>query len=90
MCRNIKPLYNYEPPTTDDEIRAAAMQFVRKISGFDKPSSMNAVVFEMAIDEIAAVSKKLIESLETSAPPRNRAIEGEKLEKRNRQRFGTK
>ena len=90
MCRNIKPLYNYEPPTTDDEIRAAAIQFVRKISGFSKPSGANAAAFETAIEEISAVSKKLLGSLTTVAPPRDRAIESEKLRARNRQRFGAK
>jgi hypothetical protein len=90
MCRNIKPLYNYEPPTTDDEIRAAAIQFVKKISGFAKPSGVNSDAFETAIDEISAASKKLLDSLETSALPKNRAVEREKLTARNRQRFGAK
>ncbi len=90
MCRNIKPLYNYEPPTTDDEIRAAATQFVRKISGFAKPSGVNSAAFEKAIEEISAVSKKLLDSLETSTPPKDRAVEREKARTRNSVRFGEK
>lgn len=90
MCRNIKPLYNFEPATTNDEIRAAAIQFVRKISGFSKFSANNAAAFESAVEEIAATSKKLLESLTTNAPPRNREIEREKAKKRNEVRFGAK
>lgn len=90
MCRNIKPLYNFEPTTTDEEIRAAATQFVRKISGFNKPSAANEVAFETAIEEISAVSMKLLASLTTSSPPKNREIEREKALERNRQRFGKK
>jgi len=90
MCRNIKPLYNFEPPTTDKEIRAAATQFVRKISGFNKPSAANEVAFETAIEEISAVSMKLLASLTTNSPPKNREIEREKVLERNRQRFGVK
>lgn len=90
MCRNIKPLYNFEPPTTDEEIRAAATQFVRKISGFNKPSAANEAAFETAIEEISTVSMKLLASLTTDAPPKNREIEREKALERNRQRFGTK
>lgn len=88
MCRNIKPLYNFEPPTTDDEIRAAAVQFVRKISGFNKPSAVNTEAFETAVEEIAAASRKLLESLNTSVPPKNREIEREKAQERNKLRFG--
>ncbi len=73
MCRNIKPLFNFEPPVTDEEIRAAALQFVRKVSGFNKPSMANEAVFNAAVNGVAAVSKDLLNSLETSAPPRNRA-----------------
>lgn len=90
MCRNIKPLYNFEPPTTDEEIRAAAIQFVRKISGFNKPSSANETAFETAIEEISAISMKLLASLTTNSPPKNREIEREKALERNRQRFGAK
>lgn len=90
MCRNIKPLYNFEPPTTDEEIRAAAVQFVRKISGFNNPSAANEAAFETAIEEISAVSMKLLTSLTTNSPPKNREIEREKALERNRQRFGAK
>ena len=87
MCRNIKPLYNFEPTTTDEEIRAAAIQFVRKVSGFNKPSAVNAGAFEKAVEEIAAASRKLLDSLITTAPPKDRAIENEKARERSRQRF---
>ena len=87
MCRNIKPLYNFEPPTTDDEIRAAAIQFVRKISGFSKPSSNNIEAFESAVEEIANSSKALLNSLITSAPPKDREIEREKARILNQKRF---
>jgi hypothetical protein len=72
VCRNIKPLFNFEPPVTDEEIHAAALQFVRKVSGFNKPSLANEAVFNAAVSGVAAVSRNLIDSLETSAPPRNR------------------
>lgn len=88
MGRNIKPLYNFQPATTDEEIRAAAIQFVRKISGFNKPSAVNAAAFETAIEEIAAAAGKLLDSLVTPAPPRNRAVESEKARQRNQLRFG--
>jgi hypothetical protein len=88
MCRNIKTLYNFEPATTDEEIRAAAIQFVRKVSGFNKPSGANQAAFEMAIDEIAAASRKLLDSLVTNAPPKDRDVEREKAKERNRVRFG--
>ncbi|HEY0426468.1 MAG TPA: DUF2277 domain-containing protein [Pyrinomonadaceae bacterium] len=88
MCRNIKTLYNFEPATTDEEIRAAAVQFVRKLSGFNKPSAVNSEAFETAIEEIAAASQKLLASLVTNAPPKDRAIESEKARERNRLRFG--
>jgi hypothetical protein len=90
MCRNIKPLYNFEPATTDEEIRAAAIQFVRKVSGFNKPSAVNAGVFETAIEEIAAASRKLLDSLVTTAAAKDRAVEGEKARQRNQLRFGAK
>lgn len=75
MCRNIKTLFNFEPPVTDEEIRAAALQFVRKVSGFNKPSKTNEAAFLAAVDEIAAASRNLLRSLETTAPPRSRAKE---------------
>ena len=78
MCRNIKILFNFEPPVTEDEIRAASLQFVRKISGFNKPSKANQAAFSTAIDEVAAASGRLLRALETSAPPRNREDEAEK------------
>jgi hypothetical protein len=78
MCRNIRPLFNFDPPTTQEEIRAASLQFVRKISGFTKPSKANEGAFLAAVDEIAGVSSRLIEALETSAPPKNREAEAAK------------
>lgn len=88
MCRNIKTLYNFEPPATDEEIRAAAIQFVRKISGFPKPSASNKDVFEKAIDRISNSSKELLDSLVTKAVPKNREVEAEKARERNLKRFG--
>jgi len=87
MCRSIKTLFNFEPPVTDEEIRAAALQFVRKVSGFNKPSKANETAFLAAIDEVAAVSGRLLSSLETNAPPRNRAEEAAKARARAAQRF---
>ncbi len=87
MCRNIKILFNFDPPVTDEEIRAASLQFVRKISGFTKPSKANEAAFVGAIDEVAAVSKRLLHALETSAPPRNREEEAAKAKARAAQRF---
>jgi hypothetical protein len=87
MCRNIKTLFNFEPPVTDEEIRGAALQFVRKISGFNKPSKTNDAAFFAAIDEVAAISRNLLSSLETNAPPRNRAEEAAKARARAAQRF---
>ena len=89
MCRNIKMLFNFDPPVTDEEIRAASLQFVRKISGFSKPSKANESAFENAIDEVAAVSTRLLRSLETTAPPRNREEEAAKAKARAAVRFGT-
>jgi hypothetical protein len=89
MCRNIKTLFNFEPPVTDEEIHAAAMQFVRKVSGFNKPSKANEAAFLKAVDEVAAVSTKLLNSLETNAPPRNREEEAAKARARAAQRFST-
>ena len=82
MCRSIKPLFNFEPPVTSDEVRAASLQFVRKISGFHKPSKANEAAFLVAIDEVAAASAKLLHSLETSAAPRNRETEAAKAKAR--------
>lgn len=87
MCRNIKPLFNFDPPVTEDEIRVASLQFVRKISGFNKPSKANEAAFESAIDEIAAVSARLLRSLETTAAPRNREEEAAKAKARAAARF---
>ena len=88
MCRNIRTLYNFEPAATDDEIRAAALQYVRKISGFSAPSLANEVAFARAVDEVAGASSRLLESLTTSAPPRDRAVEAAKARARAVQRFG--
>ena len=87
MCRSIKTLFNFEPPVTDDEIRAASLQFVRKLSGFNAPSKANEAVFQGAVDEIAAVSRKLLHSLATTAPPRNRDEEAAKARARAVIRF---
>jgi hypothetical protein len=89
MCRNIKTLFNFEPPVTEEEIRAASLQFVRKISGFNKPSKANEGAFHAAIDEIASASSRLLRSLETIAPPKNREEEAAKARVRAAQRFGT-
>jgi hypothetical protein len=88
MCRNIKTLYNFEPPATEDEIRAAALQFVRKISGFNKPSKANETAFLAAVDQIAAVSSSLLNTLETNSPQRDRAHEAALAHARAVQRFG--
>ena len=88
MCRNIKTLFNFEPPVNPDEIRAASLQFVRKITGFNKPSKANEASFLAAVDEVAAVSARLLHSLETSAPPRNRDEEVAKAKARAAVRFG--
>lgn len=87
MCRNIRTLYNFDPPATDDEIRAAAVQYVRKISGFNKPSRVNESAFNAAVDEIAAISARLLDQLETSAEPKNREIEAAKAKARSAARF---
>jgi hypothetical protein len=89
MCRNIKNLFNFDPPVTPEEVRAASLQFVRKISGFNKPSQANESAFLAAIDEVAAVSTRLLRSLETNAPPKNREEEAAKAKARSLQRFGT-
>jgi hypothetical protein len=89
MCRNIKTLFNFEPPATDEEVEAASLQFVRKLSGFAKPSKTNEEAFNLAVREVAKVARVLIDSLETSAEPRDREIEAEKARARNAERFGT-
>ena len=89
MCRNIKTLFNFEPPVTDEEIRGASLQFVRKISGFNKPSKANEAAFLAAVDEVAEASTRLLRSLETSALPRNREEEAAKAKARAAQRFGS-
>jgi hypothetical protein len=88
MCRNIRTLYNFEPPTTHDEIDAAALQFVRKVSGMQKPSQANAAVFDRAVEEVAAVTQRLLDGLVTSAPPRDRDVEAERRRARAAVRFG--
>ena len=88
MCRNIRPLFNFEPPATEEEIRAAALQFVRKVSGFTKPSQVNAEAFDRAVDEVADAARALIASLHTAALPRDRETEAMKARERNAQRFG--
>jgi len=90
MCRNIKTLFNFDPPVTDEEIRAAALQFVRKVSGFNKPSKANEAAFLFSVDEIARISTNLLLSLETNAPPRNRAEEIARARARNLKRFGSR
>jgi hypothetical protein len=87
MCRNIQTLYNFEPPATEDEVQAAAVQYVRKISGFTKPSQANEAAFARAVDEITAASQRLLGELVTTAPPKNREVEAEKRRARGRQRF---
>lgn len=87
MCRNIKPLFNFEPPVTDDEVQAAALQFVRKISGFNKPSKANEAHFLAAVESVASASRELLRSLETNAPPRDRQVEAEKARVRSARRF---
>jgi hypothetical protein len=89
MCRNIKTLFNFDPPVTEDEIRAASLQFVRKISGFTKPSKTNEDAFQAAVDEVAGVSARLLRALESSAPPKNREEEAAKAKARAAERFGT-
>ena len=88
MCRNIKILFNFDPPVTDEEIRAASLQFVRKISGFNKPSKANEAAFLTAVDEVASVSTRLLRSLDTTAPPKNREEEAAKAKARAAERFG--
>jgi hypothetical protein len=89
MCRNIRTLFNFDPPATDDEVRAASLQFVRKISGSTKPSHANEAAFERAVDDVARVARRLLDVLVTSAPPRDREVEAERARERARVRFGT-
>jgi hypothetical protein len=87
MCRNIKTLFNFDPPVTDEEVRAASLQFVRKVTGFNKPSKANEAAFYAAVDDIARISSDLLRGLETSAPPKNREQEAEKAKARSAHRF---
>jgi hypothetical protein len=88
MCRNIRPLFNFEPPASDQEIRASALQFVRKVSGFSKPSQANAEAFERAVDEVAEAAQRLVFSLHSAAPPRDRETEARKPRERSGLRYG--
>jgi hypothetical protein len=88
MCRNIKTLFNFEPPATEDEIHASALQFVRKLSGFNTPSKANEAAFDLAVAEVSASARKLLSSLHTHAPARDREVEAEKARERSRARFG--
>ena len=90
MCRNIKPLFNFAPPATDADIQAASLQFVRKLSGFTKPSGANTEAFDQAVHEIAAIARVLIDSMSTTTPPKDSAVEAEKAKERSRQRFGVR
>ena len=89
MCRNIRTLFNFEPPASEEEIRASALQFVRKLSGFNKPSRGNEAAFERAVDQVSDAARQLLVSLATTAPARDRAIEAEKARERSRARFGS-
>ncbi len=89
MCRNIKTLFNFDPPVTDEEVRAASLQFVRKISGYNKPSKANEAAFEAAVEDISAVAGRLLRALETTAPPKNREEEAAKARARAAERFAT-
>ena len=88
MCRNIRTLFNYEPPATEDEIHASALQFVRKLSGFTQPSKANEAAFNRAVDEVSDVARRLLVSLATASPPRNREVEAMKAKARARERYG--
>jgi len=88
MCRNIRTLYNFEPPASEDEVQAAALQYVRKISGFTRPSQANAAAFERAVEEVAEVSRRLLEELTTNAPPKDRDVEAAKARARAAERYG--
>jgi hypothetical protein len=88
MCRNIKTLFNFDPPASDDEVRAASLQFVRKLSGYTAPSKGNQAAFERAVEEVALAARRLLDSLETAAPARDREVEAEKARRRGAERFG--
>jgi hypothetical protein len=88
MCRNIRPLFNFDPPVTDDEVRAASLQFVRKISGFTRPSKANEDAFDRAVEEVAAAARRLVDSLVTTAPARDREVEAAKAKARAAERYG--
>ncbi|MBS1871472.1 MAG: DUF2277 domain-containing protein [Actinobacteria bacterium] len=88
MCRNIRTLYNFEPPVSEDEVHAAALQYVRKISGFTRPSQANAAAFEQAVEQVAAISRRLLGELTTSAPPKDREVEAAKARARAAERYG--
>jgi hypothetical protein len=88
MCRNIKPLFNFDPPTTEDEVRASALQFVRKVSGFTKPSQANEEAFDRAVAQVTAVTRELLDSLVTNAPPKDREVEAAKARERAALRYG--
>ena len=88
MCRNIKPLFNFDPPTTDDEVRASALQFVRKVSGFTKPSQANEEAFDRAVEQVTAVTRELLDRLVTNAPAKDREVEAAKARERSAQRYG--
>ncbi len=88
MCRNIRPLFNFDPPVSDEEVRAASLQFVRKISGFTKPSKANEEAFDRAVDEVAAAARRLVDSLVTTAPARDREVEAAKAKARAAERYG--
>jgi hypothetical protein len=89
MCRNIHTLFNFEPPATDDEVRGAALQYVRKVSGFTKPSQANEAAFERAVDEVAAATARLVDELVTNAPPKDREVEAQRKRERSAKRFAT-
>jgi hypothetical protein len=89
MCRNIKTLFNFKPPATDEEVRAASLQFVRKLSGFNKPSAANEPAFNRAVDDVTAAARMLIDSLATNAQPRDRAVQARKARERSRARFAS-
>ena len=88
MCRNIKTLFNFEPPATDEEVHAASLQFVRKLSGYNKPSQANSAAFDVAVEEVTSAARKLIDSLVTQAPARDREVEAQRAKARNARRFG--
>jgi len=90
MCRNIRTLFNFDPPASEDEIRASSLQFVRKLSGFNKPSQSNAAIFDRAVEDVAAAARRLLAALHTSAPARDREIEAQKARARSRERFAAR